>query len=167
MPAYFEAKKCFFYALENTARNSKPLFANRLSWSLESKRGNHEAWAIVGPQSIRLIKALFKQSDKAVPATALIHPFAERFTHYPWETYSIANFSTRLLSSLDGFVDYTARYGSLRGDETQTVSSYLLNRVPRNESLDTEDRMRGFVEEIACKLDLKRLSVLLISTLIV
>ncbi|TIA99962.1 hypothetical protein E3P77_01825 [Wallemia ichthyophaga] len=160
MPAYFHANKCLFYALGNTTKNSQPLFNTPLSWSLESKRANHDAWAIIGPQSTRLIKALFKQSDKSVPATALSHPLADSAKCYPWETYSIANFSTRLLSSADGFVDYTARYGSLRGDETQTVLSYLMNRVPRNGSnteSDTDDKVLAFVAEIAHKLDLKKL----------
>ncbi|TIB03333.1 hypothetical protein E3P96_01914 [Wallemia ichthyophaga] len=162
MPAYFHANKCLFYALGNTTKNSQPLFNTPLSWSLKSKRANHDAWAIIGPQSTRLIKALFKQSDKSVPATALSHPLADSAKCYPWETYSIANFSTRLLSSADGFVDYTARYGSLRGDETQTVLSYLMNRVPRNGSnteSDTDDKVLVFVAEIAHKLDLKKLSV--------
>ncbi|TIA90322.1 hypothetical protein E3P99_01631 [Wallemia hederae] len=157
MSALFDARKCLFYALGHTTRTAKPIFRTPLTWTLhEGGQGaEKEAWAVIGPHSMRLVKALFKQSDKPVPATSLTHPLAAQQGVFPWETYSVANFSTRLSSASDGFVDYTARYGSLRGDETLTVSAYLQSRAELGGSRD--DKREALVAGVARRLDLERL----------
>ena len=161
MSALFDARKCLFYALGYTTRTAKPIFRTPLTWTLHGggQGAEKEAWAVIGPHSMRLVKALFKQSDKPVPATSLTHPYANQNALFPWETYSVANFSTRLTSASDGFVDYTARYGSLRGAETLTVSAYLQRRVELDGSSDIDKQ--ALVGNVARRLDLERLWVYL------
>ena len=153
MPKFFEAKNSLIYNLGN---NNKPIFKNYLNWSISSNNSNFEAWALIGNQSLRLIKALFRQSDKVLPNHSLSHPILKENNNiearYPHELYSLVNFNSRLTSNGNqGFIDYTERYGSLMGDQTLTVFDCMKNYSDFKN--DTNNKFND-INDVAKKLNL-------------
>ncbi|TIC37096.1 P-loop containing nucleoside triphosphate hydrolase protein [Wallemia mellicola] len=131
------AKNARFY------KNQQLLYKNTLNFQLD----NQKYWSFLGNDTKTLVNGLFNQQIINKPANSIEYPLiGNNNIKYPHQLYNFVNFSTRLSNSSD-FIDYTARYGSLK-DNKVTTREFLLSKIKNTE------RASEIVQKVTFDLDL-------------
>lgn len=131
------AKNATFY------QNQRLLYRSTLNFQLDSQN----YWSFLGNDTKMLINGLFNQQIISKPVNSIEYPLIDnKNIKYPHQLYNFVNFSTRLSNTSD-FIDYTARYGSLK-DNKVTTREFLLSKIK-----DTE-RASEIVQKVSSDLDL-------------
>lgn len=131
------AKNARFY------KNQQLLYKNTLNFQLD----NQKYWSFLGNDTKTLVNGLFNQQIINKPANSIEYPLIDNNNiKYPHQLYNFVNFSTRLSNSSD-FIDYTARYGSLK-DNKVTTREFLLSKIKNTE------RASEIVQKVTFDLDL-------------
>ena len=126
--------------------------AQGLSWTIEDL-GKDQCWAVIGPsgetggavrdglRALLLGELRARRADQNRSLHAPVHRFLESGGHAPQHSIAHVSFGTRPAQGGD-FVDYSTRYGSIRGEDRITLLESLLESLGVYTGIVAQQHMR-------------------------
>ena len=126
--------------------------AQGLSWTIEDL-GKDQCWAVIGPsgetggavrnalRALLLGESRARRADEDKSLHAPAHRFLESSGQAPQHAIAHVSFGTRPSQSGD-FVDYSTRYGSIRGEDRVTLLESLLESLGVYTGIVAQQHMR-------------------------